>query len=209
MWQEIFQYLDEHFSFQTSADRQLKRLRVMFGRGDLDRKHFIRFLRRIQDGELVEGELSLIARQAQLQKQARGDSLPDPTNPEIDKGLERIYLGRALLAEARFSAEQTLQAMSGELTWIQGQAETAEHEAREALPDEYAARGYLELRQNLVEHATRLLARRDEIQRDLRHLDTMEVELRTYEAELRLVSTQEQLASANLQFHQGIRTVYR
>jgi hypothetical protein len=181
----------------------------MFGRGDLDRKHFFRFLRRIHEGELVEGELRILERQAQLQKQAKGEVLPDPRNPEVQKGMERVYIGRALLEEARCSTEQTLLALAGEIDWIQEQSTTAEQEARQALPDETVARGYLELRQNLIDHSGRLVARRDELQRQLRLLSAAEVELRTYEAELRLVSTQEQLARANLQFHQGIRTVYR
>lgn len=209
MWQEIFQYLDEYFSFQSTADRQLKRLRVMFGRGEVDRKHFFRFLRRIQEGELVEGELCLLEREVKLQKQIKGDSLPDPRNREIQRGLERVYIGRALLEEARFAAEKTLQALAGEIDWIQGQAQIAEQEARQALPDENVARNYLEMRQNLVDHSGRLVNRRDELQRELRMLSSAEVQLRSYEAELRLVSTQEQLALANLQFHQGIRTLNR
>ncbi len=209
MWQELFQYLDEHFSFQSTTDRQLKRLRVMFGRGEVDRKHFFRFLRRIQEGELVEGELRILEREARLQKQARGEALPDPRNLEVQKGLERVYIGRALLEEARFSTEQTLQVLAGEILWIQGQAQVAEQEARQALPDENIARNYLEVRRDLVDHSNRLINRRDELQRELRLISSEEVQLRTYEAELRLVSTQEQLVRANLQFHQGIRTLYR
>jgi hypothetical protein len=128
---------------------------------------------------------------------------------EVQKGLERVYIGRALLEEARFSTEQTLQVLAGEILWIQGQAQVAEQEARQALPDENIARNYLEVRRDLVDHSNRLINRRDELQRELRLISSEEVQLRTYEAELRLVSTQEQLVRANLQFHQGIRTLYR
>ncbi len=196
-------FLFENFlSFQDPAAGQLRQVRILYGSGAIDRKRFFQLENQIQRGQLIQGEITVIQRVSQLNRAERGELLSPPIHPEIRRALETLYEDRALLEEASYSTEQTLQALKAEADWLQNQALLARQEAAASLPDEAMAQNHLVVRQEFLDYARAMNRRIETLQQTLNNFQALEARLRISEAKLNLLKSQEQMAMIRLRITQ-------
>jgi hypothetical protein len=122
-------------------------------------------------------------------------------NAQIARGLDRLYLNRAVLEEVRLEMKQALKVMEQTRAWLQKQVDENHASAQNVLPDEAAARAFLEIRQDLLERIQFLEHRSTSAQQNLRQIDLLEAELGVYEAEMLLAESQEHYSSTRLALH--------
>lgn len=187
---ELRQFYENNLRMQSPNAKQMNQLRIMFGAGEIDKTRFFMLENRIRRGQLLQGELSMIHREAQLKREAKGELLHYPTNPEIARALNRLYLDRARLEEARSEIERITQTLAGEASWVRDQAEAIRKDARASLPDEDEARGFLHSWQDLLAYASKLEKRSLALKRELGHMDALEAELRSCIAQLLALDSQ-------------------
>ena len=195
---ELRWFYEEHLKLQDPRARLEDQLRILYGSGEIDRKRFFQLRFKLHQGLIWQGDMNRLRRQAALSKDAEGKLEHHFVHPQIAHSLKRVYLDRGLLEEARFETDQLLKALDSEAGWLREQAGQARQNAKLSLPDEAGARSYLEIRQNLLGHAQALDRRIERLRDELRRMDQLEVELRTYEAELKLLESQEYLAGVRL-----------
>jgi hypothetical protein len=193
---------DNFLAFQDPAAGQLRQVRVLYGSGAIDRKRLFQLENQIQRGQLIQGEITMIQRVAQLNRAERGELLSAPVHREIQRALEILYEDRALLEEACYSTELTLQALAADIHWLQNQAQLARQEAAASLPDETLAHNHLAIRQEFLDYALALTRRRDALQPVLNDFKALEAQLRISEARLNLLKSQEHMAMVRLRITQ-------
>jgi hypothetical protein len=193
-------YMD-NLSSGGPSGRMEKQLRIMYGRGEIDRATFLKLRNSIEKGYYIEGELKMYHRQAIARLELEGKYLEHHFNDDISRGLDSLYLNRAVLEEVRLEMNQALKVIEQTRAWLQEQVEAAHANAQSALPDEKTARALLEIRQDLLERIQFLDSRSKIIQQNIHQIDLLEAELGVYEAELMLAESQEHYASARLALH--------
>lgn len=198
VFNELYRFMADNFSSGGPAKRMERQLRIMYGRGEIDQKTFFRLRASLEKGYFIEGELQTAHHQGIVRLQREGRYIEHHFDPEIRRGLEQIYLKRAMLDEVRYEMNQALKALGAQREWMTRQADAVRDEAQLALPDEAAARAFLEIRQDLLDRLNALDRRALQVQQDLRQIDVLAAELGMYEAELMLVDSQEHYASARL-----------
>lgn len=196
--QEIRQFFDDNLSMGGPTDRLRKQLRIMYGRGELRREVFFQLRSRLDQGQFIEGELQSLHRQAVLRMEAEGRLPGRPLDLEINRNLERVYISRAMLEEARVEMLRGLKIVEQERRWMAEQAGDMRARAQAALPDESTARALLDIRQRLLDHQEVLGRRVGGVQEDLRRIDLLEAQLRLYESELMILESRERLAHVEL-----------
>lgn len=196
--QELRTLYEDNLSSGGPARRMERQLRIMYGRGEINKKIFFELLNSLEKGYFIEGELKMYHRQAVVRLQMEGKFVDHHFNAEIGRGLENIYMNRARLEEVRLEMSQALKTIEVNRVWIQQQAAAIRENALTALPDESSARALLEVRQDLLERAKMMERRGQAVQQNLRQLDTLEAELGMAEAELMLVESQEHYAKVKL-----------
>jgi prefoldin subunit 5 len=193
-------YLDNLASGGPSR-RMWRQLRIMYGRGEIDRPTFFRLRSNLEKGYYIEGDLQMYHRRAEARLVTEGKYLVGHTDPEIAHSLDNLYLNRAVLEEVRLEMKQALRVMASTQEWIQQQAGTIQENAQRALPNEADARAFLEIRQDLLERIQYLKSRSNAVQQNMRQIDMLEAELGMYEAELMLLESQEHYAAVKLALH--------
>jgi hypothetical protein len=192
---EFEAFVDTVLRAEGPADRLRRELRVLFGRGDLDPAAYFRLLGRLEQGHYIEGELRVLQRQA---RNRRPELPAGASRAPLDRSLEKVYLNRARLFEARSAMQHALHVLESERAWLERQAQDFYLRAQQALPDETAARGELEIRQACLEQAAGISARLARAQQELRALAALEARLRFAETDLLLLRSREQAAAVEL-----------
>lgn len=200
---ELETFIEDTLRLDGPSDKLRRQLRILCGRGAVDQATFFRLLGRLEQGHYIEGELHILQRQARAR-------LPDLEvgwrgSAPLEKSLESVYLNRARLVEARAAMQQALNVLEGERDWLARQAGDFHQRAQRELPDESAARDYLEIRQQCLEQAERIAQRLEHVKQEQRRMDRLEALLRFYESELLLLRSREQLAAVELSIQKRLR----
>lgn len=198
VFRELARVYQDNWGFGGPAGRMQRQLRVMFGRGEIDQMTFLRLRDSLDKGYYIEGELHTLHRQGALRLQMEGRYIDHHFDAQVARALENLYINRAMLAEARHAMTQALATIQAQRAWMDRQAEGIRQNAQQALPDEAAARGFLEIRYDLLEQQRLLESRAALVQHNLRQMDTLEGELGVYESDLLLADSRESYASVNL-----------
>jgi tRNA C32,U32 (ribose-2'-O)-methylase TrmJ len=201
--EEFAQFYEEYLSFRDPIEAMYRSLRLLYGRGEIDTGQFIRLRNKIRRGQLIQGELQMLHCQAELCQEAKGKFLAD-RHPRLARGLDRVYLDLALLKEIRIDQKEILEKLDSEGSWVASQAEAVRQEAQAALPNEIEARALLDTWQDLLQLSHVFERRKQVLQQNLRRLDALEARLRTYEAELTVLDSQEYLQGLQMRIHQDL-----
>lgn len=195
---ELRRVYDDNLSFGGPAKRMGRQLRIMYGRGEIDRATFLKLRNNLEKGYYIEGDLKMYHRQAIFRLEREGKNVEHHANPQIARSLEALYHNRAVLEEIRLEMRQALKTIEITQDWFQKQASAVHESAQQALPDETAARSLLEVRHDLLERAAFLKNRSRVVQQNIRQVDILEAELGMAEAELMLLETQEHYSAVKL-----------
>ena len=179
-------------------------LRIMYGRGEINREQFFRFRRRLNQGQQIQGELTVIHREARYRLEAQGKPAVFQHRGEIAHSRECLYLDLGLLEEARYDTHNLLVEMEAQIKWIRQQADEAHAEAVAALPDESQARAYLNVWHNLGELSEILQDRMQKIKQNLEGIQALIAEIKACEAELMVLEMQEQQERLKVRVRQDI-----
>lgn len=198
-WEEWKRFLEENFRLQDPKIRLENQLRLMYGRGEITQETFHQLRFRLNWGRLGQGDLGLIHREALRRMEALGRLPVERYSPEILQSLDRLYLDRVLLEEARNEIQDRQKALEQEITWIKEQAASARQNAQDSLPDEDGARLYLEIWQHLTELSSTLDQRLLVLVQQYHGLQAQEAELNASISQLKLLGSQEQLTG--LRYH--------
>ncbi len=201
VFQELRRIYVDNLASGGPARRMERQLRIMFGRGEIDRPTFFRLRNNLEKGYYIEGDLQMYHRKAEARQGMEGKYLVGHTDREIARSLDDLYLNRAVLEEVRLEMKQALKVMETTQEWIQKQAGAIQENAQSALPNEADARAFLEIRQDLLERIQYLKSRSNSAKQNMRQIDMMEAELGMYEAELMLLESQEHYAAVKLALH--------
>jgi prefoldin subunit 5 len=187
---ELRRLVEDFLRGDGPTGRLRKMLRVMYGRGEVSRDKFHRLMNMLDRGFYIEGEILSLHRQAVN----RGGIDNRPISRDIARSLEYVYLNRARLDEARLEMHRASQLVDTQRQWMTQQVEDFHQRAQSALPDEEAARRYLEIRQELMEQLQILTGRFKNIQQEIDRIDVLDAQLRLSESELIMVDSRERLA---------------
>lgn len=200
IFREFFQALGEELGriigdvtrMDGPADQMGRRLRLMYGRGEINRETFFRLIAQVNLGHSIEGELDVLHRQAvlRLDPSVRALAL---VKTSYSPAQEMAWFNRARLEEARAALRQAVQLLEQERIWLETQSDDFWQRAQAALPDEQAARAELEIRQRLLARMEVTAARLQALRSDLRKVDLLELELRNASMDLRVLQSREQI----------------
>jgi hypothetical protein len=189
---EMRQFNQNYLHIQDPILKTKNELRIMYGRGEINREQFFRFRRRLNQGQLIQGELVAIHREARYRLEAQGKPAVFQHKGEIARSLEHLYLDLGLLEEARNDTHNLQIEMEAQIKWIHQQADEAHAEAEAALPNDTQARAYLSIWQNLGDLSEILQDRVQKIKQNLNGIQTLIAEIRACESELMVLEMQEQ-----------------
>ncbi len=203
---EFQRLFEENLGSGGPYARMQKQLRLLYGRGEIDQNTFLKLRRNLNMGYSIDGELRLVHRQSIIRLEAEGRLVNNgfgtgQSDSEIERSLDQLYINRAILEEVRLELKYALHVIETTGTWLQHQVETTYEKAQIALPNEEAARGFLELRHDLQERIQYLNQRSQFVHKNLLQVDALEAELGIYEAELILADTQEYYLTARMAIH--------
>ena len=187
---ELRHLVEDHLSSDGPTGRLRNILRVMYGRGEISLDKFYRLLNMLDRGYYIEGEILSLHRQAVN----RGGYNNRPISRDVARSLEHVYLNRARLDEARREMRRAYHLVETQRQWMLQQVEDFHQRAQAALPDEDAARRYLEIRQELMEQLQVLTGRFKNLQQEIHRIDVLDAQLRLSESELIMVDSRERLA---------------
>jgi len=189
IYKELQDFYRDHLRQQDPDERMGKQLRLMYGRGEITKDKFFLLRDKLYQGQAIQQELETAHRIAVLRLEEGGERLIRPSNREIARSLERLYLDRALLEEVRFETEQSIGVLQEEANWSRQQAESTRQAAQTAISNEAEARSLLNIWQDLLELAEDLERRVQLVRHSLSHINALEARLRAYEAELKALDS--------------------
>jgi hypothetical protein len=201
VFQELRRIYTDNLGSGGPPGKMAKQLRIMYGRGEIDKATFLKLRNSLEKGYYIDGELRMYHRQATARMALEGKYVEHHFDTEISRGLDRLYLNRAVLEEVRLEMKQALQVIQTTRAWLQNQVAITHASAQNALPDEGTARALLEICQDLLERIRYLDNREKVIQQNMHQIDLLEAELGVYEAELILAESQEHYAATRLALH--------
>ncbi len=201
VFNQLGRFFNENLGSGGPAGHMGRQLRIMYGRGEIDRPTFFRLRNNLEKGYFIEGDLQMYHRKAEARLVTEGKYLAGHTDPEIARSLDNLYLNRAVIEEVRLEMKQALRVMESTQEWIQKQAGAVQENAQNALPDEAGARAFLEIRQDLLDRIQYLKNRSTTAQQNMRQIDMLEAELGMYEAELMLLESQEHYTAVKMALH--------
>jgi prefoldin subunit 5 len=204
--EELHDFFEESLSLPDPFTRSENQLRIIYGRGAISKERYFELRNKLYRGQILRGDLINLQREADLVLQSKGELFPRRHDPRIARQLDRLYLDRALLEEARAETGHLLETLSSQADWLREQAEAARQGAQEALPDERAARANLEIWHDLGERSAQLDQRIRLVRQHLRRLNALQTELSAYVTELQLLDSQHNLAEVRLHVDQDFIT---
>lgn len=175
-------------------------VKLMYARGDIDADTYHRLIDMAGRGDLTWGDLDRVRRETSRTGTRSQPAEPAQVTPRrqrdtaIVSSLNRLYTHRSRLEQARTETEQVLQKLEADVTRLREQAQTAEDQAQQALPDEDRAREYLALRQDVQDRIETLAERIAGLRDSLARIEALRQELATREAELKALESGQQLA---------------
>jgi prefoldin subunit 5 len=199
---EAQRFSEKYLSFQDPLSRSEKQLRILYGRGAISKERYFELRNKLYRGQILRGDLINLRREAELVLEAKGEVFPRYHDPQIGRGLDRLYVDRTLLEEAQAESDHLLKTLASEVDWLREQAEAARQEAQKALPDESAARGYLEIWHDLQERAAGLEQRMGALRQNVQRLNTLQSELSATITELQVLDAQQNLAGVRVKVDQ-------
>jgi hypothetical protein len=205
IWKELQAYFEDTLSLQEPKTRMRNQLRSLYGRGDITKERFLEQRSRLEWGQIGLGDIANLQQEALYRMRSRGEAAGAHI-PEIERGLGHLYVDRGLLEELRAEITQRHKSLALEAGWIHEQVESARQSAQSALPDDAAARAYLEIWHRLRELSGSLDKRLRVLEGDLRYLNMLEAELRASISELKLLDSQAGLSELGLRLHQDLLT---
>lgn len=189
IYKELQDFYRDHLRQQDPDERMGKQLRLMYGRGEITKDKFFLLRDKLYQGQAIQQELETAHRIAVLRLEEGGERLIRPSNREIARSLERLYLDRALLEEVRFETEQSIGVLQDEANWSRQQAESTRQAAQTVISNEAEARSLLNIWQDHLELAEDLERRVQLVRHSLSHINALEARLRAYEAELKALDS--------------------
>ena len=205
IWEEIQSYFEENLSLQEPKMRMRNQLRSLYGRGGIPKERFLDQRMKLERGQIGLGDIANLQQEALLRVRTWGE-VAGERDPEIKHSLDRLYQDRGLLEEVRSEILYRQRSLASEAGWIHEQVELARRNAQASLPDDAAARAYLEIWHRLQELSRALEERQRVLEGALRSLDILEAGLRSSISELRLLETEAGLARLRLGIHQDLLT---
>ena len=200
--EQVRRFSEEYLSFEDPSRRAEKQLRILYGRGAISKERYFELRNKLYRGMILRGDLINLQREAELVLESRGELFPRQHDPQISRGLERLYVDRTLLEEAQAESEHLLKTLGSQVEWLREQAEAARQEAGKALPDESEARAYLEIWHDLEERADKLDERRRATRQRLQRLKALQSEVSASITELQLLEAQQNLAEVRIRVDQ-------
>jgi DNA repair exonuclease SbcCD ATPase subunit len=205
MYRALGQFIDEElepaWESPTAPIRRretrhgiLQEVKLMYARGGIDRDTYHRLMETAQTGDLTWDDLRQMSNGSEPQAVKPDVRVTSQRDKSVVSSLNRLYRHRTRLEAARAQSAKVLDRLENDLQRLHEQADKAQKQAQEALPDEEAARAYLEIRQRALDYADKLQQRVATLRADLHRIDTLLDELTTHEAELKAVESGEQLA---------------
>jgi predicted Zn-dependent protease len=198
MWQEWGKFYEGHILDADPEARLDEHLRILYGRGEIDKERFLQLRLRLHGGLVSETDLSVVHQQAIRLMEARGNYLPQG-NPELERALDRLYADRVRVEEASDQLKASMEALRNEVDWIKAQAEGARQDASSALPDETTARAFLQVWQSLLSLSQALDHDLQATEHNLANLKALESEIKAAITKIKLFRSREQLAGLNQQ----------
>ncbi len=192
---EEFQRLwDEHVRVIDPQQRVENELMILYGSGEISQDRYRKLKTKLQKGQIGRGDLAIVKREAMVRAIGEGRPPLQAHSRALKRSLERLYLDRGRVEDARLEVERTIAVLEGEAGRAQEQAEDTRQKAAATLPNEQAARALLEQRQNLLEIVDRHQRRIQALRESLVRLDALRSELNMAGAGLRLLDTEERLS---------------
>jgi hypothetical protein len=195
-------FSEEYLSYEDPLRRAEKQLRILYGRGAISKERYFELRNKLYRGVILRGDLINLQREAELVLESRGELFPRRHDPQISRGLERLYVDRTMLEEAEAESEHLLKTLVSQVEWLREQAEATRQEAGEALPDESEARAYLEIWHDLEERAEQLDERRQAARERLQRLKALQSEVSASITELQLLDSQQNLVEVRVKVDQ-------
>lgn len=187
---------------KATIDQEVK---LMYARGEISSETYHRLLEMARSNQLSWDDLAQVYSDNHLITRPASDSHTErDRSPEIVTSLNKLYRHRSRLETAQAESEAVLDRLETDAAKLHEQAETAAEKAELALPNEEAARAYLETRQQAQERADELEQRIKALRGDLRRIKTLRDELATREAELKALESGEQLAELEASIRQDL-----
>ncbi len=200
------QFYDENVLNPDPKVRLDEQLRTLYGRGEINRDRFLQLRFQLYSGLVSKTDLYVIHQAAVRRMEAQGKSIPQKSNPELERSLDRLYADRVWVEETRDQLKESIQALRNDVDWIKEQAEAARQDAGAAMPDETTARSFLQVWQKLLSVSQSLEHDLQSMERDVTNLDTLEKEIRAAITRIKLLRSQEQLAELNQRVRSDILT---
>ena len=193
MWQEWRKFYDDNFMDSDPEARLEEQLRIMYGRGEINKVRFLQLRFRLHGGFLSETDLSVVHHQAIRLMEARGNYIPH-YNPEFEHSLDRLYADRVRIEETIDQLTTSIEALRKEVDWTQEQAEDARRSASAVLPDEATARSFLQVWQSLLSLSQTLDNDLQAMEHNVASLNTLESEIKAAITRIKLFRSREQMA---------------
>ncbi len=198
------QFFEDTLIYQDPQVKMGNQLRSMYGRGELSSERFLALHVKLDRNQIGQGDITLIQRESDRNQRLQGKTSGRAHDPQVARSLDRLYVDRGLLEEARAEIEASLQSLATESQWVHEQIGQARREAQAALPDEDKARGFLEARLRLMDLASVYEKRLKVLEGHLGRIQSLEVDLRSAITTLKLLDAQEQTVSLNLAIHHDL-----
>ncbi len=187
------QFYRENFLMVDPQERLEDQLRVLYGKGEINADDYQNLRFRLHRGRVGETELYVTHMQAIQLKEAQGRYAPRHLDPALERWMDRLYADRVLLADMHREFEEEIHELHSEINWIKEQAESCRQDAARVLPDEGAARAFLEVWQKLLTLSQTLETQIQAMEQDLLDLNTHEVEIRATITKVKLLQSRQQL----------------
>jgi hypothetical protein len=174
-------------------ERLEDQLRVLFGRDDISPDDYQQLRFRLHRGLIGQTELYVAHMQAIQLKEAQGRYAPRHLDPALARWLDRLYTNRVLLEDMYREFEEEIQEQHSEIGGIREQAESCRQDDARVLPDESAARTFLEVWQKLFTLSRTPETQIQAMEQDLLGLNTLEVEIKATITKAKLLQSRQQM----------------
>jgi peptidoglycan hydrolase CwlO-like protein len=200
-WREFY---DDNFQNPDPHTKLEERLRILYGRGEITREHYLQLRSKVTRGLVSKTDLEVIHHKAILRMQAEGKTTIRRGDKELEHSLDRLYADKVWLEDARDPLKENLEALRNLVNWFAEQAEAARQDAKTAMPNEAAVRVFLEVWQKLLALSQSLEEDLKAMESDLNNLDSFENEINAAISRATTTVYREQLANLSQRIHADI-----
>lgn len=202
--EEVRRQSETAFRLQDPVDRLEKDLMILYGKGAISREQYVKLKGKLRKGQLGRGDLGLLVKNLENHAGPENRYSLSYKKSAVHPALNRLYLNRARLDDARIETERLLESLALHQEQAGDRAERAREKAQSALPDEEEARLLLEMRQRILDRSEALRERIHSLHTGLHRIDALAGELDHYEKELEILIVEEQLAIMEISMSEGL-----